>query len=147
MLVVTIHAAVTILSPFCDRLHGATAGLGQWDLASIRHGMVARGGGAGRADVFAMILLGGGAHGNFNPYAGGLSWQSAAYCTWESLFCVGTCLGLLTWFRERFNRQEALARFLSDNAFAVYVFHAPILAGWRWPCGAGTPPPSISFLL
>jgi len=44
------------------------------------------------------------------------------------------CLGLLTLFRDRFNRQGAVARFLSANAFAVYVFHAPVLialAQWR----------------
>ena len=87
---------------------------------------------------FALMLLGGTEAG---PFAGGLHWQSAVYCTWESVFCVGMCLGLLMFFRQRFNRQGAPARFLSENAFAVYVFHAPILLalalamrGWRvWP--------------
>jgi hypothetical protein len=95
---------------------------------------------------FAMILLGGAAKGDFNPYAGRLYWQSAVYCTWESLFCVGTCLGLLTWFRERFNRQGALARFLSDNAFAVYVFHAPILVGLALAMQGWHGPPFAKFL-
>ena len=30
-------------------------------------------------------------------------------------------------FRKRFNAQNRLARFLSDNAFAVYVFHPPVV--------------------
>ncbi|HVV74019.1 MAG TPA: acyltransferase [Verrucomicrobiae bacterium] len=59
--------------------------------------------------------------------SGGLTWQSAALCFWESFFCVGVCLGLLVWFRERFNHRGTVARWLSDNSFAVYVFHPPIL--------------------
>ena len=76
---------------------------------------------------FGMIILGGAASGHTDAYAGGYHWQNAAYSTWESFFCVGMCLGLLTLFRDRFNRQGAVARFLSANAFAVYVFHAPVL--------------------
>lgn len=55
------------------------------------------------------------------------SWQSAAYAFWESFFCVGVCLGLTVWFRERFNAQGRISKFLSNNAFGVYVFHTPIL--------------------
>jgi surface polysaccharide O-acyltransferase-like enzyme len=59
--------------------------------------------------------------------SGGWSWQSTALCFWESFFCVGACLGLIVLFRDRFNRQGKIARWLSDNAFAVYVFHPPFL--------------------
>jgi surface polysaccharide O-acyltransferase-like enzyme len=76
---------------------------------------------------FAMIMLGSTALGDFEPFFGGFHWQSSAYAAWESFFCVAACVGLLVWFRERFDRQGRLARFLSDNAFAVYVFHAPII--------------------
>jgi glucan biosynthesis protein C len=57
----------------------------------------------------------------------GWHWQSAALSIWESFTCVAMCLGLLTLFREKFNAQGRLARFLSDNAFSVYVFHPPIV--------------------
>lgn len=57
----------------------------------------------------------------------GWHWQSAALSIWESFTCVAMCLGLLTLFREKFNAQGPLAQFLSHNAFAVYVFHPPIL--------------------
>lgn len=70
----------------------------------------------------------------------GWHWQSAALSVWESFTCVALCLGLLTMFREYFGAQGRLARFLSDNAFAVYVFHPPIvivgarlLHGFAWP--------------
>jgi fucose 4-O-acetylase-like acetyltransferase len=58
---------------------------------------------------------------------GGWSWQSAALSLWESFFCVGVCLGLIVLFRDKFNRQGKLARWLSDNCFSVYVFHPPLL--------------------
>lgn len=59
--------------------------------------------------------------------SGGFTWQSAAMSFWESFFCVGVCLGLLVLFREMFNRQGPLSRWLSDNSFSVYMFHTPIL--------------------
>lgn len=75
----------------------------------------------------AIIILGGGLSGDFTRYSGGLYWQSAAYALWESFFCVGICLGIIVIFRERFNKQGKFARFMSENYFSVYLFHAPIL--------------------
>jgi surface polysaccharide O-acyltransferase-like enzyme len=40
---------------------------------------------------------------------------------------VGFVIILLVWFRERFNRQGALAKAMSDSTFAVYFIHAPVL--------------------
>ena len=59
--------------------------------------------------------------------SGGLTWQSAAFSFWESLFCVGISLGLIVLFREKFNYQGPVARWLSDNSFSVYMFHPPVL--------------------
>jgi len=61
------------------------------------------------------------------PYQGGLHWQSLLECCREQLAGVGISIFLITWFRERFNKQGRIARFFSANAFAVYVFHTPIL--------------------
>jgi surface polysaccharide O-acyltransferase-like enzyme len=54
---------------------------------------------------------------------GGFTWQSAVLSFWESFFCVGICAGLIVLFREKFNQQGSIARWLSDNSFAVYLFH------------------------
>jgi glucans biosynthesis protein C len=62
-----------------------------------------------------------------DTFGGGLHWQAAGYALWESFFCVAICLGLITVFRQRVNTASLVTRFLSANAFAVYVFHAPIL--------------------
>jgi glucans biosynthesis protein C len=64
---------------------------------------------------------------NFKPFLGYFTWQSAAYSFWESFFCIGICMGLLVLFRDKFNYQGRKAKFLSDNAFGVYVFHTPVL--------------------
>ncbi len=78
--------------------------------------------------LWFVIGIGGGALKNGTSlFNGGLHWQSAAIALWESFFCVGICLGLLVLFREKYNRQGRISKFLAANAFAVYVFHAPIL--------------------
>jgi glucan biosynthesis protein C len=58
---------------------------------------------------------------------GGLAWQATIRPLWESLLCVGFCIGLLTLARERFPLQTRLMKILSDNAFAVYIFHVPVV--------------------
>ncbi len=65
--------------------------------------------------------------GDLTVVAGGLHWLAFAYAFWESYFCVGFSLGLVVLFRERGNSQSPFTRFLSANAFGVYVFHTPIL--------------------
>ncbi|HEV3325289.1 MAG TPA: acyltransferase family protein [Puia sp.] len=72
------------------------------------------------------IFLGGGPR-NGAFYDGGWHWQSLGMSLQDALAGIGISLGLLGLFRTRFNRQGRWARFFSDNAFAVYVFHTPIL--------------------
>ena len=79
--------------------------------------------------------------------SGGISWQSAALCFWESFFCVGVCLGLIVLFREKFNRQGRIARWLSDNCFAVYFFHTPLLIAVTLVLRDLVAPKPIKFLM
>jgi glucans biosynthesis protein C len=74
--------------------------------------------------AWVAIMVFGGANQDFN---GGLSWQAAAYALWESFVAVAMSVGLITLFREKYNYQGKLVKVLSDNSFAVYVFHAPII--------------------
>lgn len=60
-------------------------------------------------------------------YLGNGTWQSAVHAVWESLLCVLVCVALLSLYRKHVDRVTPAARFLSDNAFGVYVFHTPIL--------------------
>jgi ABC-2 type transport system ATP-binding protein len=54
-------------------------------------------------------------------------WQSAIYALWDSIFAVGMCLGLITFFRRTFNRQSSLGSFLSRHSYAVYILHIPVI--------------------
>lgn len=65
--------------------------------------------------------------GNTAALAGGLTWQSAGYSVWESFVTVAMAIGLIAIFREKFNHQSKLLKTLSDNAFAVYMFHPLII--------------------
>jgi glucan biosynthesis protein C len=78
---------------------------------------------------------------------GGLHWGSALLSGWESFFCVGICLGLIVIFRERFNTQPPLARFFSDNAFAVYVIHPPVVIGAALALRQFQAPPVAKFAI
>ncbi len=53
--------------------------------------------------------------------------QSAAYALWDSTFSVGICLALITLFRHFLNRQTRFGRFLSQQAFTVYIIHIPVI--------------------
>lgn len=95
---------------------------------------------AGFVFWLALLALGGATGGNGDAYSGGWHWQSAGFCLWESFTCVALSVGLLAVYREKFGVQGRAARFLSENAFSVYVFHPPIvIAGARLIHGGAWP--------
>ncbi|OIO01829.1 MAG: hypothetical protein AUJ49_07135 [Desulfovibrionaceae bacterium CG1_02_65_16] len=63
----------------------------------------------------------------FIEWIGGLSIAAANRAMWESLLCVGFCVGLLSFARENLPHQNAFAKALSDSSFAVYIFHVPVV--------------------
>jgi len=75
----------------------------------------------------ALVVFGGGLQGDTARYSGGFNPVSAGKCLWEALVCVGMGFAMLAVYRRTFNEQGSLARFLSDNAFGVYLIHPPIL--------------------
>ena len=60
-------------------------------------------------------------------FGGGVSWLSISFTLWESFVAVSMTVGLMTLFRDKLNYGGSLARKLSDSAFAVYMFHPPII--------------------
>jgi fucose 4-O-acetylase-like acetyltransferase len=78
----------------------------------------------------ALIAFGGGLQGETAQYAGGFNPVSAGKCLWEALVCVGMGLLMLAIYRRYFDEQGPVARWLSDNAFGVYLIHPPILIGF-----------------
>lgn len=60
-------------------------------------------------------------------FRGGWTWQAAFLCAWEAVMGVCLTLGLLGLFRERCNATNPVLGELTGSAFAVYVFHAPLV--------------------
>jgi len=77
--------------------------------------------------VFLVVVAIVSATGATSALMGGLTWQSAAYSLWESFIAVAMSIGLIAVFREKFNSQGRLVKTLSDNSFAVYMFHPMII--------------------
>jgi glucans biosynthesis protein C len=56
--------------------------------------------------------------------------RKALYSNWafyETFMTVFLCWGLVVLFREVFNKTSPIKKFLSDNAYAAYIFHMPIV--------------------
>ncbi len=81
----------------------------------------------GGALWIVLIAVGGAMSGDVAPYGGGWHWQAAGMDAWRSFTCLALSLGAIVLYRDRFDSQGRVARFLTRNAFGVYVLHAPIL--------------------
>ncbi|MBN1684917.1 MAG: acyltransferase family protein [Gammaproteobacteria bacterium] len=60
-------------------------------------------------------------------FGGGFSFNALRYDIWETVYCMGMCMGLIVLFREVFNWSNAFWGMLAEDAFAVYLFHFPIV--------------------
>jgi glucan biosynthesis protein C len=78
---------------------------------------------AGATLVFLPLALAG----PLGLWTGGGTIASLCYALWDSTFAVGAALALVTLFRTRLNGQGRLRRYLTGNAFAVYVLHALVV--------------------
>jgi glucans biosynthesis protein C len=74
-----------------------------------------------------LLVLGGALGGHADLYQGGPTWQAAGLSLWEAMICVGMSFCVLAGFRAWLSGQGPFSRFMSKNAFAVYVVHPPIL--------------------
>ena len=90
----------------------------RWLICSISVGFVM---------FFVIMILGGALEGNAESINGLATWQSAAFALWESFVAVSMTIGLLAFFKEKFNKQNNLVKRLSGNAFSVFVFHSLII--------------------
>ena len=81
----------------------------------------------GGLTIWILLIIFGDARKTTATFDGGWHWQSLGMSLMESLAGTGISIGLLGLFREKYNRQGKLAVFFSASAFAVYVFHTPIL--------------------
>jgi hypothetical protein len=78
---------------------------------------------------------------------GGLTLNSGIRCLWETLVCIGMGFGLIALYRSRFNGSNVAAGFLADNAFAVYVFHPPVLIALAIALQGFSAPPLVKAVV
>ncbi len=90
----------------------------RWLIAALTLGFAAWG---------TLMITGGAAGGDSTALNGGFTWQSAAFSLWESICAVAIDFGLLVLFRDKLNSQGSLVKGMSAGAFAVYVFHTPLI--------------------
>jgi glucans biosynthesis protein C len=78
---------------------------------------------------------------------GGLHWQSALNCLWESFFCMGMSLGVLVLFRDKWNVQGNFAESMTRNAFGAYLFHPFLLIAVTLALRPFSASPLIKFVV
>ena len=76
-----------------------------------------------------LFIFGGAGNGNLDAFLGGIHWQSLGYAIWEQLTGFSLIIGLFGISKQYFNRQRLIAKKLSESAYGVFVFHAPIIVG------------------
>ncbi|GHO60931.1 acyltransferase family protein [Ktedonobacter robiniae] len=76
---------------------------------------------------FPIMIIALGAVGHADLFEGGWHWQALLYALWESVVCVGLCIGLLVLFRKHLNAQGRVGKALSASAYTVYLIHPLII--------------------
>jgi len=76
-----------------------------------------------------LFIFGRAAETGAGKFMGGLTLQSLGYALWEQVTGISLMIGLIGLFKHYLNKQGSLARKLSDSAFGVFVFHAPLIVG------------------
>lgn len=79
--------------------------------------------------VLPVLLYVGGTENGFKNFVGGITWQSFTWAVWEQVVGFALIIGLFGLSKKYFNRQGKLATRLSESAYGVFVFHAPVIVG------------------
>jgi glucans biosynthesis protein C len=96
----------------------------------------------------AMVVPLGGQSGEADTrFTGGVNWLSLCYSLWEGFLCVSMSIGLLSWFRHRFDHQGRLARVMSESAFAVYIIHPAVIVPFTLALSSISIQLNLKFLL
>jgi|GEM_PF-4018642 len=78
---------------------------------------------------------------------GGFDRSGLFWVTWEAFLCTGMCMGPLYAFRTRWDHRSRFGVWLSDNAYAVYVVHLPlVVVAQVWVSRTGWGPLTLTAL-
>ena len=70
---------------------------------------------------------------NQELFFGGFTWQSLLFSTWDTVSMMSIIISLLVIFKERFNKQNSIQKFLSPNYYGAYIFHTAIILALMIP--------------
>lgn len=65
-------------------------------------------------------------------HSAGFTLPNFAKCVWESFFCVAAAVGLISLFRENLNWSTKAMTLLAGSAYAVHIFHPPMIVAWQY---------------
>ncbi|MGO1510805.1 MAG: acyltransferase family protein [Actinomycetales bacterium] len=82
-----------------------------------------------------------------DPVPAGADPAHLGFALFDALFATGVILVLLRLFERYANRSTAPGRFLTANAFGVYVLHAPVIVGVVALLGPLDATPVLKFVL
>ena len=77
--------------------------------------------------LYPPIAILGGAIADATPFLGGWHWQALLAALWQSFLGLAMCASVIYLFQHRLDRQGALGRFLSRNAYTAYLIHEPVI--------------------
>jgi surface polysaccharide O-acyltransferase-like enzyme len=77
--------------------------------------------------LYPPIVILSGAIADAAPFLGGWNWQAMLAALWQSFLGIAMCVSVIYLFQSRLDRQGALGRFLSRNAYTVYLIHEPVI--------------------
>lgn len=81
----------------------------------------------------------------FDNAMGNGHWQSAVYALWDTVFAVGMCLGSIAFFGRFFSGESRFGTFLSQQSYAVYVIHIPVIVILAYALRGIVLPPLLKF--
>ncbi|HJW89133.1 MAG TPA: acyltransferase, partial [Anaerolineales bacterium] len=77
--------------------------------------------------IYPPVVILAGAFTDATPFLGGWHWQAMLAATWQSFLSIAMCISVIYIFQRRLDHQNALGRFLSRNAYTVYLIHEPVI--------------------
>jgi glucans biosynthesis protein C len=69
------------------------------------------------------------------------------YPVWESLLCLGLCIGLTILFRDLFNAQGRFGKALADSQYPAYIFHLWVVMIYQFALLNNAATPLTKFAL
>ncbi|MFX1376306.1 MAG: acyltransferase [Promethearchaeota archaeon] len=100
--------------------------------------------------IFYLLLLGviaGAFEGEIDTLLGGFYLESFGYANWESIYCIGMSIGLITLFRKRYDTQGKVTKTVSGNTYTMYLIHSVVLVSISVLFAQIDIPPLLKFVI